>query len=165
MDRRKTDLDYLVQAYKQAFLKSTDPSSQNGAILVKNNEIIGRGANHFPRNVKNLKERWERPLKYSYVEHAERNAIFDAARRGNSTEGAILYCPWFACTDCGRAIIQTGIKRCVGHSVDDKCSNSERWKESIIIALQMFDEAGVEYEFLDYNFGYKIKRGEELIDV
>ncbi|MFX8778102.1 deaminase, partial [Acinetobacter baumannii] len=86
--------------------------------------------------------RWERPLKYQFVEHAERNSIFHAAREGSKLAGSTMYCPWYACADCARAIIQAGIKEVVGHQ---KCFDLTpgHWKESIANAFQMFEEAGV----------------------
>ena len=75
-----------------------------------------------------------------------------------------VYCPWFACTDCARAIIQAGIKRCVGHSRRNK-KKSSIWDENIKIAFQMLDEAGIEYEFIDHKFGYKIRMGKDKVEV
>lgn len=42
-------------------------------------------------------------------EHAERNAIYFAARRGVSIEGCILYTTDSPCVACARAVIQSGI--------------------------------------------------------
>ena len=108
------DVEFMLEAYRWAEKFSTDPSTQNGAVLVsfdgwRDGQIVAWGANHFPQGVLESDERWQRPLKYSYVEHAERNAIFDAAARGVATAGLTMYVPWFACADCGRAIIQAGI--------------------------------------------------------
>lgn len=44
-------------------------------------------------------------------EHAERNAIYWAARRGIATLNTILYCTDSPCIACSRAIVQAGIKR------------------------------------------------------
>ena len=165
MDLVKRDLSYLEMAYKLA-INSKDTSTQNGAVLIRRindlDEIIGKGINCFPRGVKYSEERLSRPLKYFYTEHAERNAILDAARQGNSTEGSILYCPWFACADCGRAIIQAGIKEVIGWQGIEKMiketsrgSDSMNWKKSIECALQMFDEAEVKYRWVEGNLSQK----------
>ncbi len=52
--------------------------------------------------VKDLTNRFERPIKYMFFEHAERNAIFTAARHGIRTEGATLYVQALPCVDCAR---------------------------------------------------------------
>lgn len=46
--------------------------------------------------------------------HAERNAIFNASKRGTSTKNATMYC-WCGCPchECSIAIIQSGIKKVV----------------------------------------------------
>lgn len=152
-----TDREYLVMAY-QAATKSPDPSTQNGAVIPYTDvgaEYMGRPAERFitgwtdfPPGVANTPERLVRPLKYQYVEHAERNCILNAAREYVPLKGATMYVPWFACSDCARAIICSGIRRLVGHKkmADD---TPERWKESITHAMNMLREAGVEMELLE----------------
>lgn len=144
---------YLRRCYKYAAKYSPDPSTQNGACLVAPNQgIVCMGANHFPRGVENTPERWERPLKYKLVAHAETNAIYAACRKGIKTEGLIMVCPWFACEDCGKAIIQAGITKVIGHQkIADACP--DHWKESIKIAFMMFAEAGVETELVIGDIG------------
>ena len=150
------DIYFLKNAYEVAYDFSTDPSTQNGAVLVDptTGEGVMEGANHFPRGVAEKEERWQRPLKYSYVEHAERNVIFSAAAAGIRTKGMIMYCCWAACTDCARAIIQAGISEVVTHydpNADERFGApvSLQWKDSIAIALKMLDESGVKIRWLD----------------
>jgi dCMP deaminase len=144
------DIYYLKIAYQVAKDEATDPSTQNGAILVNDQgTILCSGANHFPRDVKETPDRWKRPLKYSFVEHSERNCLFTAAREGIKTQGTIMYCCWAACTDCMRAIIQTGIRKLVVHHdphdiVRFGMPVSEQWRESISIALEMLKESKIE---------------------
>jgi dCMP deaminase len=160
------DLDYIKEAYLIAKDFSTDPSTQNGAILVdKDGPIVALGANHFPQGVKDIPERWVRPLKYSYVEHAERNAIYDAAKNGTATKGLVMYCPWFACTDCARAIIQAGITKVVGHDTPIHGEGSKSWQDSIKIANTMLDEAGIEYYNVKGTVGLEIRFNEAVVGV
>lgn len=42
--------------------------------------------------------------------HAEQNAIFNAARQGSSTKGAIMICTTSPCLSCARAIYHAGIR-------------------------------------------------------
>lgn len=135
----------LFDAYLQA-TESPDPSSQNGAVVydVLDNEI-GRDCNRFPDGVKDLPERWERPLKYQIVGHAESNAIYRAAARGFSTAGGTMVCPWAACDRCAVSIINSGIKRLVRHQeAMDRNEPGSTWYASCAIADMMFEEAGVE---------------------
>lgn len=143
---------FLLIAYQDA-RNSPDPSTQNAALLVDEHlpldpHIICAGINEFPRGVEYKPERWERPLKYKIIEHAERNAVYSAARNGLSTQGLTMVSPWAACCDCSRAIIQAGIKKLVTHKQADDMSPAF-WREEIDIAHQMLSEAGVEIIFYD----------------
>ena len=122
---------------------SPDPSTQNSAVLVlANGDAIPEtlSVNCFPKGVVESENRWKRPAKYEYVEHAERNAIYAAARQGISTYGLTLLSPWASCTDCARAIIQAGITRLVRYISIDHL----HWGDSVLVADKMMTEAGVE---------------------
>lgn len=135
-----TPKQYLLMAYREA-TNSPDLSTQNGAVILSGDVTIA-DCNRFPDLVKHLPERFERPLKYEFIEHAERNAIYRCARLGVPTAGATMFVPWFACSDCARAIIQAGISHVVGHQrMADE--TPERWKDSIANAMTMLQEAGV----------------------
>ena len=135
--------------------ESPDPSTQNGAILISaDGEMLSAEVNRFPDGVKETPERWQRPLKYKIIEHAERNAIFAAGRAGIKTDGLIMVACWATCTDCARAIIQSGIKLLVTHKQAYDRS-PESWKTDIDLALQMLKEAGVEVVMYDGEIGVK----------
>lgn len=156
---RQTEVygEWLRIAYNQA-RNSPDLSTQNGAIIIdesagaKYSPVIGWGCNTLPNGIEITPERLERPAKYLWTEHAERNAIYCAAKLGAACKGATMVCPWFACADCGRAIIQAGITRVVGHKkMFDE--TPERWRESIENAWTMFREAGVETILVEGSLG------------
>lgn len=141
--------DLMREAYLFASEYSDDPHTQNGSLLLsKSGAIVAQGANRFPQGVRVTPDRLERPLKYTFMEHAERDVIYVAAGLGVPTEGTTMYCPWAACADCARAIIDAGIERLVVHqAMMDK--TPDRWKEQIAYAMTMFDEAGVLVEAYD----------------
>jgi len=143
----KTDIELMKMAYEYGSKNATDPSTQNGCVLVdpRTKMVVASGANHFPKGVRNTDSRWERPLKYSYVEHAERNAIYRAAYEGRAMKGLHMYCYWAACADCARAIIQSGITRLVTHKIIMDAT-PVRWKDTIASAFKMLEEAGVEVD-------------------
>jgi dCMP deaminase len=145
------DLKLLAEACRHAAEFSMDPHTQNGALLVSTMGEVVLAANTMPE-IESRPERFVRPKKYLYIEHAERNAIYLAARRGICTENATLYVPWFACADCARAIIQAGITRVVGHIVP-WMQTPDRWKESVRAAESMLEEAGVVSSYLDDELG------------
>ncbi len=103
-------------------------------------------------------------MKYQYIEHAERLCMYRAARNGLKTEGGILYCPWYACVDCARAIICSGIKECVGlRSVMER--TPERWLESVTLAEGMLKEAGVTCTYYEEKLGMQMWFDGTWIDV
>jgi len=142
--------DYFIGICGHVRSKSKDPSSKIGAVLVdEDHGIVSTGYNGFPRGVEEDGRvyRWARPLKYSYVEHAERNAIYNAARHGTRTKGCTLYFIGFGpvtvpCTDCTRAVIQSGIVRVVGAAFKPI---PDGWKDSLSLSSSMLAEAGVEH--------------------
>jgi dCMP deaminase len=147
-----SDKHYLLLAYKAA-LESPDPSTQNGAVLISWTGKIVDACNTFPYGVRNEPDRLVRPLKYSFIEHAERNVIFKAAQDHRfDFKDAVMYAPWFACADCARAIIQVGIRKVVGHKQIHDMTPAH-WKESINCAYAMFAEAGVETVLVDGEIG------------
>jgi len=122
---------------------SEDASMQVGCIIVgASNEIRTTGYNGFPRGIENKPERHKRPEKYMWFEHAERNAIYNAARMGISLNNTTAYVSWFPCTDCARALVQSGIKRIVCKEPD---WNFDRF--DFKTSRQIFIEAGVEITF------------------
>lgn len=138
--------EYFLNIVEQIKLKSKDESTQVGALIVNDeNTIVSTGYNSFPRGLNdNLKERQERPIKYYYIEHAERNAIFNAVRLGVSTKNTTIYLTsGLPCADCARAIINSGIKKIY---CKETCTtkNKEKWFESQQIALEMLNECGVD---------------------
>lgn len=142
--------EYFLRLAETVALKSKDRSSKIGAVIVgPDHEIRSTGYNGFPRGMDDSDPpRQERPLKYKFFEHAERNAIYNAARFGASIEGCIMYCPWPPCTDCARAIIQSGIKRLVVINTIMDCP--DRWRDDMYIAVDMLHDCGVKFEIYDH---------------
>lgn len=138
--------------------ESPDPSTQNAAMLWNvSGRLLGVDCNRFPEGVEYTEERWERPLKYEVIEHAERNSIYWAAALGRQTLDSTMVACWAACSDCARGIIQAGVKRLVRHKNATDHANAiaapgKDWSGSINTADQMMHEAGIEIIDIDYVF-------------
>ncbi len=137
--------EYFAQLTLLTAKKSEDESTKCGAIIVTpTNEILSTGYNGFPRGIKNTPERQERPIKYKYFEHSERNAIYNAARNGIKTLRAKMWITGIPCADCARSIIQAGIVEAICLKGAHQDSDFEaRWKESTDFTRQLFEEAGI----------------------
>lgn len=143
----------LLSKAKEIATDSPDRSTKVGCVITdQNGEIITRGYNRMPKGIDDtIDARHERPIKYSWIEHAERNAIFDAARRGIALEGTTLYCGSTLagppCAECCRALIEAGIKRVVGSVGDDDPNTWEaRWRDSMMVSIEMLKEAGIVFD-------------------
>ena len=120
---------------------SEDNSTKVGCVIVdeKSQTLLSQGWNGLPRGTRLTERRLnERPYKYRWFEHAERNAIYNAARNGIIIEGASMFVQFYPCTDCARAIIQSGITRLYTVAPDLK---HPRWGDDFTISHEMFCEA------------------------
>lgn len=149
---------FMSMAYFVA-MKSKDDSTKIGAIVVgPDREIRSTGFNDLPRHLDHAEPtRHERPEKYLWYEHAERNAIYNASRMGISTKGCVLYTQGIPCSDCARGIIQSGISEVV---VDSHWMNMPGWEKWIDLAKRsqiMFTEAKVNLKFFQGNCISNIK--------
>jgi dCMP deaminase len=141
--------EYFLGIAEQVKLKSKDESTQIGAVIVGiDNEILSTGYNSFPRGMDDSKkERQERPEKYFWFEHAERNAIYNAARVGTALKNSTIYLTsGVPCMDCARGIVNSGIKVVWCKRV---CTtkNKEKWEESQLKSIQLLNECGVQVMF------------------
>ena len=124
---------------------SKDTSAKVGVVVVGDeNRVLTLGYNGLPRGVdERPPERHERPEKYKWYEHGERNAIYNAAAEGIRLKGSTMYAPNAACCDCARAVVQSGISRFIYFS-DGPFFDRPDWVESLQTALTIFREGGVE---------------------
>lgn len=131
-------------------LRSIDTSSQVGAVITtQDHVVISQGYNgpirgfdvHDEHNHASLTTR---PDKYMFMEHAERNAIFNALRIGSTVKGAVLFINGLPCTDCCRAICQSGITTVkVLKATNGIWGSNKNWAEKVNPAHTMFQAAGV----------------------
>lgn len=134
----------MTMAYLVA-MQSKDKRTKIGTVIVgPDNEVRSTGYNGLPRGCNDdLDERQQKPEKYYWFEHSERNAIYNAVRMGLSTKGCTLYTMGIPCADCARAIIQAGIIEVVVHKPWNS-ANTEKWSESAARSQQMFRETEVQ---------------------
>jgi dCMP deaminase len=147
MSHYSWDKRYLALA-EQVSTWSKDPSRQIGAVAIgEKGQVLAQGYNGFPRGIEDTSDRLNnRELKYKYVVHAEMNVVFNATYNGVSLDGATLYVHGLpCCSDCAKGIVQVGIRRVVMPKQDIPDS----WKDSWALSKSMFDEAGVDWQFLE----------------
>lgn len=139
--------DRMLELARHIATWSKDRSRQTACVIVgPDREIRSTGYNGFPRGVDDsVDERHQRPAKYKWTEHAERNAIYNAAAIGIPLRGCRMYLAWYPCADCARAIIQARIATvvCVEPDWADPI-----WKDDFAVVPTMLREAGVVVEYV-----------------
>ncbi len=149
--------------------KSKDTRTKIGAVLVRDKHVISEGFNGIPIHVcDTVAERYERPEKYFWFEHAERNSVFVCARYGVRTEGAFMFTQGIPCSDCTRALIQAGVAGLIVHKQWEDYEQKfyrEKWEESGKRSNQMLAEAHILVRRFDKTLGIKTLMDGKEIDV
>ena len=131
--------EYFMAVAILASMRSKDPSTQVGACIVgQNNIILSTGYNGFPIGCSDDEFPWDREgddNKYPFVVHAELNAILNA--NGKSLKDSKIYVDLFPCNECAKAIIQSGIGEIV--YLRDKYADTP----AVIASKRMLTSAGV----------------------
>jgi len=99
----------MMEAALRASAASPNRVRKVGAVLATKDGTEIAACNTFPAGVRDLEERHAGDGRFVWMEHAERHAIFEAARRGIATAGAHITSTFFPCIDCARAIVEAGI--------------------------------------------------------
>ena len=141
--------EYFMEIAEIVKTRSTCIRRQIGAVIVKDNRIITTGYNGAPSRCRHCTEigscyRQEHNIpsgerhELCRALHAEQNAIIQAARIGNTTDGATIYVTNQPCVICAKMCINAGIKRIV-------------YKDSYPdpLAVEMLEEAGIELVKMD----------------
>lgn len=130
--------------------RGTCDRGRSGAVIVKDRRIIATGYVGSPIGLPHCDDVGHE-LKDTVHEdghasrhcvrtnHAEQNAICQAARFGTSIEGGTLYCKMIPCYTCAKMIINVGIKRVVAQKNYHAGEDSQR----------VFKEAGIQFDILD----------------
>ena len=110
--------DYFMGVAILSSYRSKDPNTKVGACIVNPNtkRVISMGYNGMPNGCSDSDFPWtktsdnESETTYPYVVHAELNAILNAK---TSVDGCYIYVTLSPCSECMKAIIQSGIKKII----------------------------------------------------
>ena len=139
--------EYFMGVAMLAARRSKDPSTQVGACIVsQDNIIVSTGYNGMPKGCSDDEFPWGREgaeTKYPFVVHAELNAILNA--NGRDLRGCKIYVALFPCNECAKAIIQSGIREI--YYLSDKYATTP----STLASKRMLNAAGVKCVQLQTN--------------
>lgn len=123
------EAEHFLELAAQQAKKSTCKKSQRGAIIVKDEKILGMGYNKLigrdecnPCIREDIKDNSRAEL--CYAVHAEQEAIFDALEKHNDLKGSRIYhikvkdgkmepSEDISCTFCSRIVLRIGISEFV----------------------------------------------------
>lgn len=152
--------EYFMILAKIAATRSTCLSRTNGAVIIKDKQVIATGYNGSMPGVPHCSEEgscFRRRAGTSDHEkysdsmasacrsiHAEANAVAMAAKKGIPVEGAAIYMTLYPCYQCAKLIASAGIKK-VYYEYEYKSPDSQR-DEQWYLALK---DAHIEIEKVD----------------
>lgn len=114
---------YMQMAKEYAKAHSLDSVMPTASVIVKNGEVIGRGANGSDYHKTHECERVKRGIPtgqgYELCEgchpknHSEPRAIADAVLTGHVTRDAVVYLwgHWWCCEPCWSSVLKAGITK------------------------------------------------------
>lgn len=139
---------YFLGMAEYVSTASKDPSTKVGCVIVgKAGEVLSTGYNGLPRGaIDDEPSRLVRPEKLFWFEHAERNAIYNAARVGTGLSSSTAYSTLCPCIDCARGLIQSGVKRVVCPRPD--LEKYSLWAEQFKKAEVLYNECKVTLEYV-----------------
>jgi dCMP deaminase len=148
------DFQFMKIAYSAAKFNSNNPRTNVGATISKNYKLLAIGANSAPNGLNLSHEMLEREKKGFYLNHAERKAINECAKYGNSTRDSVMHLTWKPCSTCALEIIDSGIKELVLHKDLDDYYKLNVNQDNILfkdqnIALEMMKDLGVKVRYLE----------------
>lgn len=116
------DKKYMLEALEEA-KNANCIKGKVGAVIVKDDKILGKGNNSVPNGIKpctektcirkllNLKSGERQEL--CKVVHSEQNAILNALFNKNDINGSTIYVTKSPCMICAKILINAGIKKVV----------------------------------------------------
>ncbi len=141
MSKQREWDEYFMNIAEAVSLKSKDPSSKMGCVIVdQNKRVVSLGYNGLIQGADEAKMTLnERPMKYYFVIHSEMNALLFAHQ---NLDGCTLYNRVATCENCLKHCLQSGIKRFVykelrvhSHTTDPKKSMTNIETDEAVIRL------------------------------
>ena len=153
----KWDTRFLKLA-KEIATWSKDPSTQVGAIAVKDRRILATGYNGFPKGIEDKEQTLNnRESKLRLMVHGEMNMIFNAVEHGVNLKDSTVYV-WGlpVCEDCFKGLIQVGVVRVVMPDIE---IHAKKWKHGCEFGKCKMKDVGIQVD--EYNM-YHSWSWEEL---
>ena len=136
-------MQWAEKAYLYALSNSPDPHSKVGSVLICDDGSTF-GTNRFPKQLRDCHQphMLERPDKYNWITHAERDAVYEAVNQNMSISGSTLIVTKFPCEECMRTLGALGVRNLFSpHGSDDH----PRWGKAFGISKHMMECFNIRY--------------------
>ncbi|MDP8264058.1 MAG: deaminase [Candidatus Aceula lacicola] len=115
MEQRPSWDEYFLKLAMLASERATCPRMHCGCVLVRDKNVIATGYNGSIPGDDHCEDVgcWVVDNHCIRTNHAEMNALMQAAKKGHPVDGSTVYVTNMPCTTCAKALIASGIKRVV----------------------------------------------------
>ena len=139
---------------------SKDPSTQVGAVAIKDRRILATGYNGFPKGIDDCcSDLKDRPTKLKLMVHGEMNMIFNAVEHGVKLKGSTVYVYGLpVCEDCFKGLIQVGVERVVMPEVE---VHGKKWKDGCNFGKDKMNSVGINITEYNMYHLWKYEKGNE----
>jgi len=155
--------EYFLKLAMLASERATCPRMHCGCVLVKDRFVLATGYNGSLPGQPHCEDVGCLIVDNHCVRtnHAEMNALIQAARHGVNTSGATAYITNMSCTTCAKALIAAGIKRVVVFSDFHDTLATQFYKDAgvEIVKLPMPDKV-INYDLENYSSAKKTERSK-----
>jgi dCMP deaminase len=152
--------EYFLKLAMLASERATCPRMHCGCVLVKDRYVLSTGYNGSLPGADHCEDVGCLVVDGHCVRtnHAEMNAICQAARHGVSVDGATAYVTNMPCTTCAKALAAAGIGRVVVFS-DYHSTLAERFFEESGVALDRLEmpSTDIDYDLDGYSSARKFE--------
>ncbi|MDP8266353.1 MAG: cytidine/deoxycytidylate deaminase family protein [Candidatus Aceula meridiana] len=149
---------YFLKLAMLASERATCPRMHCGCILVKDKHVVATGYNGSIPGDDHCDDVgcWVVDNHCIRTNHAEMNALTQAAKRGHAVGGATAYVTNMPCTTCAKALIASGIARVVVFSdFHDTLASQFFAKAGILIDKADKPENEIKYDLGSYSSARK----------
>jgi dCMP deaminase len=142
--------DYFMSLAFMTAQRSIDPNTKHGCVITRHRKILATGYNGPPAGLRDNEIPLTRPEKYSYMVHAEENAILNS---DVSLAKSVAYVTGHPCHRCIRMLMQKGIVVVIYGPMQWQQSEEDRIATETMLKAQIVDQTNMTLEAYD-GFGY-----------
>ena len=153
--------EYFLKLAMLASERATCPRMHCGCVLVKDRFVLATGYNGSLPGQPHCEDSGCLIVDNHCVRtnHAEINALVQAARHGVSVVGATAYITNMSCTTCAKALIAAGIKRVVVFSDFHDTLATQFYNQSGVEIVKMdMPETQIHYDIKNYSSAKKTEK-------